>query len=209
MLGYALVLTGDLAIGEIALQQALSLGGDSASTYYHLGVLYQQQKRNPEAVSKGLAWLCAAAQQAPGGPQALFAVRAKAHLGKVLADVVPAPWIEDFKSSKCLKIHGISVHLLTLQSGATYWAGPVLIVDPTSRLLNRVDDVEGVRAVGVVSWNWPEVQAWIQRWRSAWPGKAPTSLSIIIPIAKRPWKSPGKFQAWAGRRSWRREIFRA
>jgi len=65
-----------------------------------------------------------------------------------------------------LKIHGISVHLLTLQSGATYWAGPVLVVDPTRRLLNRVDDVEGVRAVGVVSWNWPEVQAWTQRWNA-------------------------------------------
>lgn len=65
-----------------------------------------------------------------------------------------------------MKIHGISVHLLTLQSGATYWAGPVLVVDPTRRLLNRVDDVEGVRAVGVVSWNWPEVQAWTQRWNA-------------------------------------------
>lgn len=48
-LGYALVLTGDLVDGEKTLQQALTLGGDSASTYYHLGVLYQQQKRNPEA----------------------------------------------------------------------------------------------------------------------------------------------------------------
>jgi tetratricopeptide (TPR) repeat protein len=49
VLGFALVLTGDLVNGEKTLQQALSLGGDSASTYYHLGVLYQQQKRNPEA----------------------------------------------------------------------------------------------------------------------------------------------------------------
>jgi tetratricopeptide (TPR) repeat protein len=49
VLGYALVLTGDLVNGEKTLQQALSLGGDSASTYFHLGVLYAQQKRNPEA----------------------------------------------------------------------------------------------------------------------------------------------------------------
>jgi tetratricopeptide (TPR) repeat protein len=47
--GYALVLIGDLANGEKALLQALTLGGDSASTYYHLGVLYQMQKRNSEA----------------------------------------------------------------------------------------------------------------------------------------------------------------
>ncbi len=49
VLGYALVLTGDLSSGEKTLQQALSLGGDSASTYYHLGVLYEKQNRKPEA----------------------------------------------------------------------------------------------------------------------------------------------------------------
>ena len=49
VLGYALVLSGDLVDGEQTLQQALSLGGDNASTYFHLGVLYQQQKRLPEA----------------------------------------------------------------------------------------------------------------------------------------------------------------
>jgi len=49
VLGFALVLTGDLANGEIALHQALTLGGDSASVYYHLGVLYQNQTRLPEA----------------------------------------------------------------------------------------------------------------------------------------------------------------
>ena len=47
--GFALVLTGDLANGEKALQQALILGGDSASVYYHLGILYQEQKRPAEA----------------------------------------------------------------------------------------------------------------------------------------------------------------
>ena len=49
VLGYALVLTGDLSNGETTLQQALHLGGDSASTYYHLGVLYARQNRKPEA----------------------------------------------------------------------------------------------------------------------------------------------------------------
>ena len=47
--GYALVLTGDLVNGEKMLQQALSLGGDTASTAYHLGVLYLRQNRKPEA----------------------------------------------------------------------------------------------------------------------------------------------------------------
>jgi tetratricopeptide (TPR) repeat protein len=47
--GYALVLTGDLVNGEKLLQQALSLGGDTASTEYHLGVLYRRQNREPEA----------------------------------------------------------------------------------------------------------------------------------------------------------------
>ena len=132
-----------------------------SSVYLH------SEKRNPEAVIKGLAWLCAAVQQAPGRPKALFAVRAKAHLDKVLADVPPAPWILEFKRSKFLKIRGIPVHLLTLQSGETYWDGPVLVVDPIVRLLNRVDDIEGVQAVGVVSWNWAEVQTWIQRWNAS------------------------------------------
>lgn len=49
VLGYALVLTGDLDNGEKLLRQALSLGGEAASTYYHLGVLYVRQNRKPEA----------------------------------------------------------------------------------------------------------------------------------------------------------------
>ena len=49
VLGFALVLTGDLTNGEKALLQALTLGGDSASVYYHLGVLFQDQNRGPEA----------------------------------------------------------------------------------------------------------------------------------------------------------------
>jgi tetratricopeptide (TPR) repeat protein len=49
VLGFALVLTGDLANAEKALLQALALGGDSASAYYHLGVLYQDQNRGLEA----------------------------------------------------------------------------------------------------------------------------------------------------------------
>jgi tetratricopeptide (TPR) repeat protein len=48
-LGFALVLTGDLANGERMLLQALTLGGESAATYYHLGILYTRQKRAPEA----------------------------------------------------------------------------------------------------------------------------------------------------------------
>jgi tetratricopeptide (TPR) repeat protein len=48
-LGYALVLTGDLANGERMLLQALTLGGESAATYYHLGILYTRQKRTQEA----------------------------------------------------------------------------------------------------------------------------------------------------------------
>jgi tetratricopeptide (TPR) repeat protein len=48
-LGYALVLTGDLDNGEKMLQKALTLGGESASTYYHLGILYARQNRTPEA----------------------------------------------------------------------------------------------------------------------------------------------------------------
>ena len=64
-------------------------------------------------------------------------------------------------------IHGIRFHLLTLQFGETYWNGPALVVDPTMRLLNRVDDIEGVQAVGVVSWNWAEAEAWVQRWNAS------------------------------------------
>jgi tetratricopeptide (TPR) repeat protein len=47
-LGYALVLTGDLANGEKTLQQALSLG-ETASVDYHLGILYARQNHQPEA----------------------------------------------------------------------------------------------------------------------------------------------------------------
>ncbi len=48
-LGYDLVLTGDLTNAEKLLQQALSLGGETASTYYHLGILYVRQGHQPEA----------------------------------------------------------------------------------------------------------------------------------------------------------------
>ena len=48
-LGFALVLTGDLTNGERMLLQALTLGGESAATYYHLGILYTRQTRTPEA----------------------------------------------------------------------------------------------------------------------------------------------------------------
>ncbi len=48
-LGYALVLTGDLPNGEKLLEQALNLGGETASIYYHLGILYARQGRQPEA----------------------------------------------------------------------------------------------------------------------------------------------------------------
>jgi tetratricopeptide (TPR) repeat protein len=48
-LGYALVLTGDLANGEKTLVRAAALDPNQPSTFYHLGWLYARQGRTPEA----------------------------------------------------------------------------------------------------------------------------------------------------------------
>lgn len=48
-LGYALVLTNDLANGEKNLNQALGLDPNLPSVYYHLGMLYLAQEKKPEA----------------------------------------------------------------------------------------------------------------------------------------------------------------
>jgi Flp pilus assembly protein TadD len=48
-LGYALVLTGDLVNGEKTLARAAALDPNLPSIYYHLGWLYAQQGRVPEA----------------------------------------------------------------------------------------------------------------------------------------------------------------
>src|SRR5437764_970157 len=34
-------------------------------------------------------------------------------------------------------------------------------------LLNRVDDMEGVQAVDVVSWKWPNMEGWTRHWNGS------------------------------------------
>ena len=48
-LGYALLLTDDLDNAGKMLDQALAADSQSASIYYHLGILYVRQNRQPEA----------------------------------------------------------------------------------------------------------------------------------------------------------------
>jgi tetratricopeptide (TPR) repeat protein len=51
LLGYALVLTGDLTNGQKMLERALVLNSESASVYLHLGVLYARLGQAAEAES--------------------------------------------------------------------------------------------------------------------------------------------------------------
>ncbi|MCC7359586.1 MAG: tetratricopeptide repeat protein [Anaerolineales bacterium] len=48
-LGFALVLTGDLANGQKLLEQALALDPQAPSVYYHLGVLHSRQGQTADA----------------------------------------------------------------------------------------------------------------------------------------------------------------
>jgi tetratricopeptide (TPR) repeat protein len=49
LLGYALVLTGDLANGQKLLERAVTLNPESASAYLHLGVLYARLGQHAQA----------------------------------------------------------------------------------------------------------------------------------------------------------------
>jgi hypothetical protein len=120
----------------------------------------------PQAIRQGLAWLGAAVGQARSKLKALVAVRAKAHLQSVLAGVLPGPKIKQFQKNEFVQVHGVPLYPMTLQLEKTYWDGPVLVVDPSARLLDAVDDLEAVPAVCVVSCNRAEVQGWIYRWNA-------------------------------------------
>lgn len=130
------------------------------SSVYLLG-----ETPNPEAVATAWAWVRAAVQQAPGA-KALLAVRAKSQLKRILTGLLPVAQIQEFTQRARLPLPGLWLQLLTLHSGRISWDGPVLVVDPSVTLLNRVDDLEGVPAVGVLSWNWEKVRGWVARWHA-------------------------------------------
>lgn len=78
ILGYALVLTGDLTNGEKLLERALALDAQAPGVYFHLGVLYARQGRAPEAE----AMLNYALALDPQGFYGGLALQALARLGQ-------------------------------------------------------------------------------------------------------------------------------
>lgn len=75
-LGYALVLTGDLANAEKLLLRALGLDNQLPSAYYHLGLLYARQRRWADAA----VVLDHALKLDPDGPYGGLALKALASL---------------------------------------------------------------------------------------------------------------------------------
>jgi tetratricopeptide (TPR) repeat protein len=78
ILGYALLLTGDLANAQKMLERALALNAQSASVYFHLGVLYTRQGQRAEAE----LMLNHALALDPQGFYGGLALQALAHLGQ-------------------------------------------------------------------------------------------------------------------------------
>lgn len=61
--------------------------------------------------------------------------------------------------------HGTgSMTALSKRKLGTHWSGPVLVIHPSSALLDEVDKLNQVTSVLVVPLSKPEVQAWISRW---------------------------------------------
>jgi hypothetical protein len=57
-----------------------------------------------------------------------------------------------------------SLTALSKRKLETQWSGPVLVIYPSSDLLDKVDALKLVNSVLVVPWSKPEVQEWISRW---------------------------------------------
>jgi tetratricopeptide (TPR) repeat protein len=78
VLGYALLLTGDLTNAQKMLERALALNPESASVYFHLGVLYSRKGQTAEAE----AMLNHALALDPQGFYGGLALQALARLGQ-------------------------------------------------------------------------------------------------------------------------------
>jgi hypothetical protein len=116
-----------------------------------------------EALRAALAWLGERARSSGTG-SGLLVVSGKGNLEGTLETVLGRNAVSQLGKDNRVRIGGTTIELMTERIKRSSWAGPVLALYPTERLLGLIDGIRGVSDVLVVPWLAEEVVPWIRTW---------------------------------------------
>lgn len=116
------------------------------------------------AIIKGLAWLVGLGNNDVSKRSALLAVPIKRNLDGVISSTIGEAVTKSLAKGEKVSIKSSTLSLLTERLSVYSWAGPVLAIYPTKRLLDKIDGLIGVTDVLVIPWALVSVQYWIDTW---------------------------------------------
>lgn len=147
---------------------------------------------NDQTLLRGISWLNEVSAQ-QGAGVALLAVSQLSNLGGVISSTIGAASAARLKTDKRTALSStLQLELLTEKDHRYDFQGPILVVYPTHKLLDKVDALSKVTAVCVVPWIMEDVRAWVQTWgaeRLMLPGElaaasAPSPSFTLDPILR-------------------------
>ena len=124
-----------------------------------------------EAIEWGIEWLGMLGEQDPPRKNALLAVRAYNTIDQDPPQVLNPAALSALQKGKVVTIPpDIQLSALTENNrkGLAYWNGSVLALYPTAKLLERIDNLNGVTDVLVIPFGDYEdvVVPWIEKWEA-------------------------------------------
>jgi hypothetical protein len=126
----------------------------------------KSQGNNRVATAIGIGWLRFLAKTYPAKRSALLAVPTKAKLAEILKGILAPEGIKHLSKYEQVTLGNLTLRLMTLRNSPSHWNGSVLAAHASLRLLNAVDDIEGVEEVLVIPHTMAEIAPWIQRWQA-------------------------------------------
>jgi hypothetical protein len=130
---------------------------------------------NEQAIAKGLAWLVALGNNDVNKRSALLAVPLKANLQDAISSVMRETNVKRLGKGEKVTISNsnVQISLLTERKTIYSWDGPILVIYPTKRLLDKIDGLTEVTDVLVIPWTLEEVQFWVDTWSAIELGANP------------------------------------
>lgn len=146
----------------------------------------------PDAVKRGLVWLLELGRK-ENRKAALLAVPVMDNLNGVIEDVLGERAVKALKQGSSLNLESVvSVSLLTERKDVFNHQGPVLVVYPNKKLLDKIDNMRGVTDALVIPWSFQEIQYWIETWQASElgaSGNSPKERLFSNPVVEEALKS--------------------
>lgn len=110
----------------------------------------------------------------------LLAIPGKGNVEGAIETVLGSAAVKQLTKNNSVRSKVGTLELMTEKVRRSAWAGPVLAVYPTPKLLEVVDNLHGATAVLVVPWLRDEINPWIRIWAARQLGSADAQTEQVF-----------------------------